>query len=31
LDDVKVWLPWPRAYEVRIEFRMESGVVATTR
>jgi hypothetical protein len=31
LDDVKVWLPWPRAYEVRIEFRMESGVVADAR
>jgi hypothetical protein len=31
LDDLKVWLPWPRAYEVRIEFRMESGVVADAR
>lgn len=31
LDDVKVWLPWPRAYEVRIEFRMESGMVSDAR
>lgn len=22
LKDVKVWLPWPRAYEMRLEFRM---------
>ncbi len=22
LSDVRVWLPWPRAYEVRLEFRL---------
>lgn len=24
LKDVKVWLPWPRAYEVRLEFHLET-------
>jgi hypothetical protein len=27
LDDVKVWLPWPRAYEVRLEFRLKATPV----
>jgi hypothetical protein len=22
VEDIKVWLPWPRAYEVRIEFKL---------
>jgi hypothetical protein len=29
LDDVRIGLPWPRAYEVRIEFRMKTGLVNT--
>jgi hypothetical protein len=24
IDDVKVWLPWPRAYEVRLEFHLQA-------
>lgn len=28
LADLKVWLPWPRAYEVRIQFRLKSREVA---
>jgi hypothetical protein len=24
LDDVKVWLPWPRAYEVRLDFKLRA-------
>jgi hypothetical protein len=24
LDNVKVWLPWPRAYEVRLEFNLRA-------
>lgn len=33
LDDVKIFLPWPRVYEVRIEFKMEAKEVlaASTR
>ena len=27
LDDVKIFLPWPRVYEVRIEFKMEAKEV----
>jgi hypothetical protein len=25
LDDVKIWLPWPRAYEVRLEFHLHAS------
>jgi hypothetical protein len=25
IDDVKIWLPWPRAYEVRIEFKLTAS------
>jgi hypothetical protein len=28
LKDVKVYLPWPRAYEVRVEFDVETKIVA---
>lgn len=28
IDDVKIFLPWPRAYEVRLEFRLQSKPVA---
>jgi hypothetical protein len=24
LKDVKIWLPWPRCYEVRLEFRLDA-------
>jgi len=24
IEDVKVWLPWPRAYEVRLEFQLRA-------
>ena len=27
LDDVKIFLPWPRAYEVRLEFKMQAREV----
>jgi len=27
LDDVKIFLPWPRVYEVRLEFKMEAKEV----
>jgi hypothetical protein len=27
LTDVKVWLPWPRAYEVRLEFHLQARPV----
>jgi len=31
LNNVKIWLPWPRPYEVRLEFTMEANpVVAQT-
>lgn len=29
LESVKIFLPWPRAYEVRIEFKMQTQEVAT--
>jgi hypothetical protein len=32
LNDVKIFLPWPRAYEVRLEFKMEAKeVLAASR
>jgi hypothetical protein len=24
LSDVRIWLPWPRAYEMRLEFKLEA-------
>ncbi len=27
LSDVKIWLPWPRAYEVRLEFKLQAKPV----
>jgi hypothetical protein len=29
LDAVKVWLPWPRAYEVRLEFKLGATAIPT--
>lgn len=29
LTDVKIWLPWPRAYEVRLEFHLQARPVDT--
>jgi hypothetical protein len=31
LDGVKIWLPWPRPYEVRLEFRLECSPVTAER
>jgi hypothetical protein len=28
LESIKIFLPWPRAYEVRLEFKMQTQVVA---
>ncbi len=30
LDDVRVWLPWPRAYEMRLDFNLKTQPVVTT-
>ena len=27
IDDVRIWLPWPRAYEVRLQFKLEARPV----
>jgi hypothetical protein len=29
LRDVKIWLPWPRCYEVRLEFRLDARKATT--
>lgn len=31
LRDVRVWLPWPRAYEVRLEFKLEGHSVMAVK
>lgn len=28
LQNIKVWLPWPRAYEVRLQFHLEAKLVS---
>jgi hypothetical protein len=31
LDEIKIFLPWPRVYEVRLEFKLETHEVALTQ
>ena len=31
LRDVHIWLPWPRAYEVRLEFKIEAHAILGNR
>jgi len=31
IEDIKVWLPWPRAYEVRLQFQLKAKPVVDGR
>ena len=31
INDSRIWLPWPRAYEVRLEFRLETEPTGASR
>jgi len=31
INESRIWLPWPRAYEVRLEFRLESEPISSDR